>query len=411
MLEYVRRRPLDPAARRPRAPRPAQADAARLPRRAHARARGRDGGGGRARGRRRWRVARAVRPARAHAGADARDHPARRLRPRPPARSSTTCARRSRRLLDLGASAADAAAAVPPSPRPADERGRASWTCATAASRADPRARSTSAGARARRATTCSRCCSPPADEDGRPMTDRELRDELVTLLVAGHETTASALSWGLRAARSARPDVLDRGDARGGRGTTAPTSRRRSRRSCAAGRCCRSPGRGASSGRSRIGGGARIPPAAPLAACIYLVQHDARHLPRALRVPARALPRGLRPARTAGSRSAAACAAVSAPSFAQLEMRIALRAILVVARGRLGAAGPRGHPPPLDHAPPPPRHADLRRPARARAGHRHRLSGSPQVPARRCVEARVRRLPSSNPSGVVRVAVQDLDT
>ena len=33
-------------------------------------------------------------------------------------------------------------------------------------------------------------------DEDGRPMSDRELRDELVTLLVAGHETTATALSW-----------------------------------------------------------------------------------------------------------------------------------------------------------------------------------------------------------------------
>jgi cytochrome P450 len=33
-------------------------------------------------------------------------------------------------------------------------------------------------------------------DEAGQPMTDRELRDELVTLLVAGHETTASALSW-----------------------------------------------------------------------------------------------------------------------------------------------------------------------------------------------------------------------
>ncbi len=33
-------------------------------------------------------------------------------------------------------------------------------------------------------------------DEDGEPMTDRELRDELLTLLVAGHETTAKALSW-----------------------------------------------------------------------------------------------------------------------------------------------------------------------------------------------------------------------
>jgi cytochrome P450 len=33
-------------------------------------------------------------------------------------------------------------------------------------------------------------------DEDGEPMTDQELRDELVTLLVAGHETTATGLSW-----------------------------------------------------------------------------------------------------------------------------------------------------------------------------------------------------------------------
>jgi hypothetical protein len=33
-------------------------------------------------------------------------------------------------------------------------------------------------------------------DEDGQPLTDRELRDELMTLLLAGHETTATALSW-----------------------------------------------------------------------------------------------------------------------------------------------------------------------------------------------------------------------
>ncbi len=33
-------------------------------------------------------------------------------------------------------------------------------------------------------------------DEDGEPMTDRELRDELVTMLVAGHETTATALAF-----------------------------------------------------------------------------------------------------------------------------------------------------------------------------------------------------------------------
>lgn len=32
--------------------------------------------------------------------------------------------------------------------------------------------------------------------EDGSPMSDEELRDELVTLLVAGHETTANSLAW-----------------------------------------------------------------------------------------------------------------------------------------------------------------------------------------------------------------------
>jgi cytochrome P450 family 135 len=34
--------------------------------------------------------------------------------------------------------------------------------------------------------------------EDGRPMSDGELRDELMTLLVAGHETTATGLSWAI---------------------------------------------------------------------------------------------------------------------------------------------------------------------------------------------------------------------
>lgn len=34
--------------------------------------------------------------------------------------------------------------------------------------------------------------------EDGAPMGDRELRDELLTLLLAGHETTATSLSWAL---------------------------------------------------------------------------------------------------------------------------------------------------------------------------------------------------------------------
>ena len=44
--------------------------------------------------------------------------------------------------------------------------------------------------------------------EDGSPMSDQELRDELMTLLVAGHETTASTLAWAFeRLPRN--PDVL----------------------------------------------------------------------------------------------------------------------------------------------------------------------------------------------------------
>jgi cytochrome P450 len=46
--------------------------------------------------------------------------------------------------------------------------------------------------------------------EDGSPMKDEELRDELMTLLVAGHETTATALAWGIE--RLVRhPDKLER--------------------------------------------------------------------------------------------------------------------------------------------------------------------------------------------------------
>jgi cytochrome P450 len=45
-------------------------------------------------------------------------------------------------------------------------------------------------------------------DENGEPMTDDELRDELVTLLLAGHETTATALAWAVELLL-AHPDKL----------------------------------------------------------------------------------------------------------------------------------------------------------------------------------------------------------
>jgi cytochrome P450 len=47
-------------------------------------------------------------------------------------------------------------------------------------------------------------------ESDGSPMSDREIRDELLTLLVAGHETTATALSWAVERL-TRHPDKLSR--------------------------------------------------------------------------------------------------------------------------------------------------------------------------------------------------------
>ncbi len=48
------------------------------------------------------------------------------------------------------------------------------------------------------------------AHEDGTPLGDQEIRDALITILIAGHDTTALALSWAL-AEVAVRPEVLDR--------------------------------------------------------------------------------------------------------------------------------------------------------------------------------------------------------
>ena len=76
--------------------------------------------------------------------------------------------------------------------------------------------------------------------EDGSPMSPVELRDELMTLLVAGHETTASELAWAFeRLTRT--PDVLDAPQPpRSTRATATRTSRPPCTRRSAAGRCCR---------------------------------------------------------------------------------------------------------------------------------------------------------------------------
>jgi cytochrome P450 len=47
-------------------------------------------------------------------------------------------------------------------------------------------------------------------DEDGQPMSDEELRDEMITMLVAGHETTATSLAWTFHRILE-RPDVMEK--------------------------------------------------------------------------------------------------------------------------------------------------------------------------------------------------------
>jgi cytochrome P450 len=46
--------------------------------------------------------------------------------------------------------------------------------------------------------------------EDGTPLGDREVRDALITVLIAGHDTTALALSWALSEI-AGHPEVVDR--------------------------------------------------------------------------------------------------------------------------------------------------------------------------------------------------------
>jgi cytochrome P450 len=60
-------------------------------------------------------------------------------------------------------------------------------------------------------------------DEDGAPMSDQELRDELLTLVLAGHETTANSLAWAFeRLLRTPHAYARLREEVRGGQGEDA---------------------------------------------------------------------------------------------------------------------------------------------------------------------------------------------
>ena len=176
--------------------------------------------------------------------------------------------------------------------------------------------------------------------EDGSPMSPLELRDELMTLLVAGHETTASELAWAFeRLTRT--PDVLERltaeiesddGDAYV-TATVHETLRRRPVLPNAAPRLVMEP--------VEIGGW-RYEPGVCLIADAYLLHHDPDVYPEpyAFR-PERFL--GEQPGTYTWSPFGGGRRRCLGASFAMLEMKIVLREVLAQNELEPGMPGTEG--------------------------------------------------------------------
>jgi cytochrome P450 len=173
--------------------------------------------------------------------------------------------------------------------------------------------------------------------EDGSPMSPQELRDELMTLLVAGHETTASELAWAFeqlaRAPQAAArlTHEIDRGEEDEYlTATIHEVLRRRPVLPMAAPRLVKRP--------VEIGGWT-YPPDVCVVANAYLVQHDPALYPD---------PYAFRPERFVGEQPGTytwipfgggrrRCLGAS---FAILEMKIVLRAVLARNEVRAGGNG-----------------------------------------------------------------------
>jgi cytochrome P450 len=180
--------------------------------------------------------------------------------------------------------------------------------------------------------------------DDGSPMSPEELRDELMTALVAGHETTASELAWGFERL-SREPAVLERlyEEIDGGEEDTYATAtvqemlRHRPVLPHAEPRMVKQP--------VQIGG-VTYPPGVMLVAFAHLVHHDPAIYPE---------PHAFRPERfieAEGGRAPGTYTWIPfgggrrrclGASFALLEMKIALRAVLAhSALAPVGASGER---------------------------------------------------------------------
>jgi cytochrome P450 len=171
-------------------------------------------------------------------------------------------------------------------------------------------------------------------DEQGAPMTDVEIRDELVTLLLAGHETTATALAWAFDLLL-AHPDTLARlqSELAAGREEYLDCVIRETLRVrpilALIGRVAARPFQ---LGRWTLPAGTRVAPA------IYLAGQRAADYPDPQRFdPARWL--GVKPDPYTWLPFGGGIRRCIGMAFAQFEMRIVLEA--VVTRARLRATGP----------------------------------------------------------------------
>ena len=148
--------------------------------------------------------------------------------------------------------------------------------------------------------------------EDGSPMSDQELRDELMTLLVAGHETTATSLAWAferLVRAPAALERLVAEVDSGDGDAYVTATIQETLRSPAGVAEHRAPPGGEADRGRRlalrarRLPRRERLPP-----------PPRPRDLPRPLQPSGRSASSTSRPAPTRGSRSAAGAGAASAP-------------------------------------------------------------------------------------------------
>jgi cytochrome P450 len=174
-------------------------------------------------------------------------------------------------------------------------------------------------------------------DEDGAPLTDRQLRDELVTLLLAGHETTATGLAWAFDSLWR-HPAKLDRLTAECDAGdgddyleaVLKETLRLRPPIPFVDRRLA---------GPFEVGGH-RLAPGVVVAPCIYLVHRRDDLYPD----PAAFLPERFLDADAADTYTwlpfGGGIRRCLGASFAQFEMRVVLAAVL--RQARLGAASPR---------------------------------------------------------------------